>query len=71
LVRILNINDGNGHTLVVRDIIAQAKYDGTEPHSTLEKDIPLPLFGKKNKPIKPTTSAGLVKVRLEKICRKS
>jgi len=60
LIREITISDGHGHTRTLRDIITMRKYDGTPAHTNKSADIPLPLIGKKAKPIKPTTASRLV-----------
>jgi len=61
LIREIDIADGHGHTKTIRDVISMRKYDGTPPHTNRAADIPLPLMGKKGKPIKPATSSRLIK----------
>jgi len=65
LIREIQLSDGFGHTRTLRDIITMRKYDGTPAHTNRAADIPLPLIGKKAKPIKPSTASRLVSCRYD------
>lgn len=61
LIRTISFNDGHGHTNKYRDIVAQERYDGTEPHTEKASDIPLRLLGKKSHPLQASTESKMVK----------
>jgi len=65
LIRHLVFKDEHGNTKKLDDVVCMQKYDGTNPKSKKETDCPLPLKGKKDKSIRPSSESKYIKCKYE------